>query len=229
MYGSTKFKTETISYKDLQLRIINESLTYNREFTCNTCCLCCRDLVTRLSKDERVIKLIYGFIRTHTKYNVPSVILQLFMDYVGTANEFKHHQLQSNKEYRKQKCYFWIEDCQYNIDDCCGKHLRNFVDYSVCPFCNGCFPIIFLIVCVIIIYGKDIALLIIYGLNMCDNTLINDKLFIALQSNQWITIGCISHLAIWCSCSVQLHRNCLLDINVLFFYIMDSDWIFHHK
>jgi len=189
----------------LQLRIIQHPLSYD-DHESTTCCLCCRDFVHSMSREERVAKLVCGFVRISgqdASMPIPSEIYQICMNYVGSAKYFTHHQLQTAAEQRQESRRRCQRDCERCCEDCCDDIRRCFRRCGSCCedyCCDGPFPYIWsgllAIVLLGLAFGKDIAALVIYGLNdHCTDTLQHSK-YIDVQTlgiDEWILYGAVSH------------------------------------
>ena len=210
--------------KDLQLRIVYQPLGYKKKKNCATCCLCCKDLVDPLSKEERVIKLTIGFIRIYSSKEISTDIYSLCMDFVGEAEGFSINQLMSNTELSKVRRDEFLEEyCKCDCQLCWLKvrwkwnSVVDFIWEFCCPwdFKDGCwcrefgecfwewpedtycFSLLFkLIVILTFLFGKDIAGLIIIGTNDCNNTIDGDgeSKYVSFDVFTWILVGCVVHL-----------------------------------
>ena len=120
--------------EDLRMLITNEALDEDRNCF-KTCCSCCMDLTGALTMEERVIKLVCGFIRENAKQSgsiIPSDIYRECIKFTGSAKEFESKLLKSAAEKRREKCRYIIEtlsdgdefDCERKISLIYCKCLR---------------------------------------------------------------------------------------------------------
>ncbi len=194
------------TFQRLQLKIIHESNSMDKMNRYTTFCGCCKDYEEPLSMEERTVILICGYIRENTnEYHVAIEIFEICTNYVGASNGFSETQLQSKNErkrierarYRK-KC----EDCIYCL--CCGI-CRGCMDNYCCDddCCEAVFGNTFMIICMILflltfLFGKDIAGLVIFGYNYCED------------ANMWLIWATVPHivfLALMACCSCILFRK----------------------
>eukprot|EP01084_Bolivina_argentea_P031754 58762_1 len=107
------------SMKDLKLRIIHAPL--HSTTGSKLCCLCCRDTVGELSRDERVITLTCGFTRESFPEQLPSDIIDLCVSYVGSSKQFEHTVLTSFAENRQEPRLDCLDGWQDLCTDCCKE------------------------------------------------------------------------------------------------------------
>eukprot|EP01084_Bolivina_argentea_P301989 521173_1 len=139
--------------KKLRAQITIKPLKYGRGNRCGSCCLCCTDIVSALSFEERVIKLVCGYVRENTRqYTVPQDIYVLCIIFAGKADNFDHQQLTSMKVKQAHAsknackdilhCCYLIMICkpilQCVVYCCVGivRGIHKCVD--VCVVCLGC-------------------------------------------------------------------------------------------
>ena len=191
---------DDLNPNDLKLRIISEPL-HNKKTNSTSKCLCCKDFVSPLSDQERVIKLTIGFMRKYSTEKIYSDIYSLCIDYVGDKSGFNAKQLRSNKELRKMQCTLqrcwlhgpfcqcvdqsqgdWDADCDL-VDASCGRWLL-FISGLLKYVILGGF-----------LFGKDIAALVINGMNDCNDTIESgSSQYISFDVSTWIVTGCSVHL-----------------------------------
>eukprot|EP01084_Bolivina_argentea_P312708 541401_1 len=146
----------------IPMNVLNEEIPIEHGNKLAVCCLCCTDLVTPMSKQERIIKLTYGYIRNNCKYQIPSDILyQLVLQFIGDVNNFDGRQLMTDKEIRdeQQKCLDFI------TDTFCFRRYSGWSDV----FCKLGSEIFCLILFISVFIGKDIACIIINDQNQCNH------------------------------------------------------------
>eukprot|EP01084_Bolivina_argentea_P002350 4338_1 len=123
-YGSIEHNK---TMKDLKLRIIHGPLSSISDS--NICCLCCcRDIMGRLSAEERVIALSCGYIRQCTQKEIPPVIIDLCVSYVGTSKQFDKKVLKSFAEIRQKPRIECLSNCQ----DCWKDFCQDFLSFNMC-------------------------------------------------------------------------------------------------
>eukprot|EP01084_Bolivina_argentea_P316120 547882_1 len=224
-----ELKHKTKRQHDLKLRIlsyIDEPLQVKGNCW-TTCCLCCTDLVEPLSNEERVIKLIIGYIRKYTRYYPEKHVLLLCIYYVGDASAFDDKQLLSNTEsrreewsQRKQCPKQFSKDCKTWCINCIGadrieRHRKEWRDCKErCYLCIACWLILYFLL-------KDVVLAIMISVNDCDAATEGASTYVSFDVIIWIRIATVMHsvyvvLVCCSSCYVEV-AVCLLCVFWFFF------------
>ena len=169
----------------------------NRNATSFICCICCIDPVSRLSKDERLIMLSCGFIRESTCKFVPDEIILLCVQFVGSElgaglSLDTHGEIKT----RKKKVIITGWDYRWGYCDCCANCLTDIY----CCFGYGVeimYVLFFILILAIlgIMFGKEIASLVVLSYHDCNITGGNDR--VSFDVNQWILVGAVCNISIY--------------------------------
>ena len=83
----------------------------------NQCVICCYCQSDTLSYDERIEYLIYGFIKEFSNTNIPTALIQIFIEFVGDQSAFDPCQLLNRKELKQWEIKQQMHDPMYNFGD----------------------------------------------------------------------------------------------------------------
>ena len=230
------------------LRIIK-----NMEPKPNICCLCCVDVVSELTTEERLIILSCGFARQNTTGLLDDQIILLCVQYVGQVfllvigvakSEMREVQ---NEQINEE----WKENCEQH---CCCLCLIG--DINLCDLCIDCltsdlicrgfcpqiictiFDVLrFLLeLCALVIFlgisvAKDTAALIVWGEYDCSIAAGND--YVHFDINEWILYGSIINLiavtAMSCWVGNRACGMCECPLNTFYQAVVNYDAYVQHR
>ena len=98
--------------------------------------------------------------------------------------QIDRYKLKSNTQIRKERIAARKEKCQECCDVC--------IERTTIIVAWSCF-----ILMVIAFFGKDIAAMVINGMNNCNDTMTDDMKNIPWDIETWIWVASISHLSAW--------------------------------
>lgn len=164
------------------------------------CCgrpVCCSDYVDSLTKNERVVSLVYGFVRNSYKdLNIGHDVTLLCLRYTGRSGNFHPTQLSTLHELGYGCCGPETE---------CGICISRFATRcrSECSEtrCADSFPYVLNIAIYLCLFAKDIAALMIVSHFDCSNSVEDESEFENLDFhdiNMWLYVVAISDLAVGC-------------------------------
>lgn len=210
--------------KDLKLRIIHGPL--HATSRPRVCCLCCRDTVGELSVEERVITLVCGFTRECFENELPPVIIDECVKFVGSSKDFNEMLLKSIPENRQKPRMEFLRECQDCWQDFCTMFIKCEVCCGCCecwedrvdPCCEACCECWNVWECLtnyrcFFGYCGDvmIAILVLMSIAMTfgkdvaallvnnhrECDIMNGSDYVSFNVNEWVLIGSISDISWW--------------------------------
>ena len=181
---ATKAETEMLlAHDDLALANRARSAEMNGVFshvlhdeetlTCSTLCICCRDLVGSLDKDQRIIHLTTGYFRENCEFEFPAALLERCLRYLGGTGNFNYRQLSTAKE---------LDEHWYRDGGCFCTSTRNIL-YALC-----------VLLAIIIFVSKDAAAIYMHQKYACHVSGSNE--YMSLNASSWLLTAAITHMAL---------------------------------
>lgn len=132
----------------------------SEEVAISLCCICQTDYVGSLSVNERIERLVSGFIRQiPCDSTVPVEVPALCRKYAGDSFCFDGYALMTRKEYKRA---IGKDCCGYAT--CCGKLKRNRRQIY-----DSIRALLYLLLVIAVVWGKDIAALVVAVIYDCND------------------------------------------------------------
>eukprot|EP01084_Bolivina_argentea_P311897 539930_1 len=197
--------------KDVKLRIIKNQ--ENDTMTCCLMCCPCIDQVSRLTKQERLVLLVCGYVRENANGVIGEDVIYECVKYVGNFD----HDFITTTEKRAAEIYK-LNDvlqeccgcCNQAVCDCCYmccNILAKCLTHKLCccgfgKQCVVAIPAFVLTIAAVLVFfgvvfglpfGKDVAGIVIYSYYDCDISGGSD--YVMFNVNTWLLYGSITHLS----------------------------------